>query len=210
MTTVYEHIENGLYDFLSTRLNPVPIVISDASGLEHTTSYCVIRALNFDQAGQVKKSVFATKEGKCYYLDFVEGEFKIDDLVSLPFEVKTGKCVLIDSILGVSNTDVAEDYITVDYTTYVVNVRFQAIGKRSDQVISRIEKALTRDNEREVLAYDHNISLMRIENIRRTPQKRDTKFVESYTLDVMFSIQEFDIYGTNIIEDVVIGSIVTM
>lgn len=103
----------------------------------------------------------------------------------------------------IGTTDVFETY---DYTTYVVSVKFQAIGSKADQVIQRLEQCFSRDVDREVLAHTYKVSFMKANTIRRAPIKRETKFVESYVLNATFSCMLTDTYKTDIIEKVVVNT----
>lgn len=98
--------------------------------------------------------------------------------------------------------------VTTDTKHYISLVRLQAVGSKSHEIISRIEKSFSRDKERMILSHDHGISIMNVIRTRRTPQKRETSWVESYTLDVQISTLEKDTYTLDYVDvdDVIITS----
>lgn len=103
----------------------------------------------------------------------------------------------------VGNTD---EFKTSDLTTYLIQVKIQAIGKKADDIVQRVEQSFTRDKERDILWHTYKTSVMNVSRIRRSPILRETKFIESYILDVTLSAALSDSYDIDIVEKVVVDT----
>lgn len=69
---------------------------------------------------------------------------------------------------------------------YEVTVRYMFIGKDSGNLAYDFEAAISNPASRFNFGYS-NLAVMRCSEVRRVPEKRDTTWVDFFTLDVVFS-----------------------
>lgn len=81
---------------------------------------------------------------------------------------------------------------------YEVTVRYMFVGKQAGDLAYEFESSL--DNSAARFAFGtENLAIMRKGDVNRVPEKRDTTWVDNFTLDVIFS---YAVYNTQSIDTI--------
>lgn len=84
---------------------------------------------------------------------------------------------------------------------YEATVRYMFVGQDSGNLAYDFEASI--DNSAARFAFGgQNLAIMRKSEVRRVPEKRDTTYVDNFTLDVIFSYGTTNVQSIDIIENV--------
>lgn len=163
-----------------------PIIFSHSSGTEPAESYVVINILQIEQIGQAYTSTLAPITGTYGW--------------SLGFGY------------SFSESDATPKLdIQANYNAYV---QFSFIGSQSGEMSQSFKQRLNNVIIREEFIRN-NLGIRSKTNIRRAPQKRDTKWVEYHNMDVVFTYavntqQDVDVVEAVVIVDEITGEVFTV
>ncbi len=97
------------------------------------------------------------------------------------------------------------DDITMSYqTVYEASVQFTFVGSNAGDMVQEFSQQINNNPILIDLYKRYNIGVMRKSTIRRTPQQRDTKYIEYISQDVVFSYRVVSKQSVDYIESVVL------
>ncbi len=154
-----------------------PIVFSHSGGTEPAESYVVVNILSIEQQGHHMTSTLAELTGTYGYdLGWGEEYSETDATHKLSVQVAY-ECLVQFSFIGSLSGDMAHSF------TQRIN--------NNPVALEELKK--------------NKLGLMRKSQIRRAPQKRDTKWVEYHNMDVTFNYIAVTQQTVDIVEGVVIA-----
>lgn len=155
-----------------------PVVFSHSGGTEPAESYVVVNILSIEQQGKHMSSTLAELSGTYGYdLGWGEEYSETDATYKLSVQVAY-ECLVQFSFIGSLSGDMAHSF------TQRIN--------NNPLSLEELKK--------------NKLGLMRKSQIRRAPQKRDTKWVEYHNMDVTFNYIAQTQQTVDIVEGVVVES----
>lgn len=138
------------------------IIFSHQNAPEPSVPYCVINPLIINQIGRTEISTF-TDDG--YWVEDMDGE------------------------INYSGDDVfqAEQFKSLYYkTTYEAQIQFTFAGSDAEDLAFYFHNAVCNNRTISFVYRKNGLSPMRKSTLRRSPQKRDTQWVDFWNVDVTF------------------------
>ena len=154
------------------------IVFSNSNGTEPADSYVVINILQIEQQGHHSTSTLAS-------VSTAPEAFGFDQQWGLHWSESTG-------------------YFLPIQVCYEIQCQFSFIGSLSGDLAQSFTQNINNNPLARQELQKQKLGLMRKSQIRRAPQKRDTKWVEYHNMDVTFNY----VVITNQLVDVVEGVVI--
>ena len=161
-----------------TEFPNTPVIFSNSNGTEPAESYAVINILSIEQQGKHMSSTLAELSGT-YGYDLGWGQEYSESDATYKISVQVAYEILVQlSFIGSLSGDMAHSF------TQRIN--------NNPVALEELKK--------------NKLGLMRKSQIRRAPQKRDTKWVEYHNMDVTFNYIAQTQQTVDIVEGVVVES----
>lgn len=139
-----------------------PVIFSHQNAPEPSAPYCVINPLLINQIGRTEISTF-TDDG--YWIEDTDGDISYSG----------------------NNLYQAEQFRNLYYkTTYEVQVQFTFAGSNAEDLAFYFHNAVCNNRTISSIYRKNGLSPMRKSSLRRSPQRRDTKWVDYWNVDVTF------------------------
>lgn len=156
------------------------IIFSNSNGLEPAESYAVINILSINQIGHHSTSTLAS-------ISTAPEAFGFDQQWGLHFSESTG-------------------YFLPIQVCYEIVCQFSFIGSLSGDMAQSFTQRINNNPVSLEAVTKNKLGLMRKSQIRRAPQKRDTKWVEYHNMDVTFNYIVQTIQPIDWVESVIVDS----
>jgi hypothetical protein len=164
---------------LSEFTNP-QVIFSNSNGTEPAESYAVINILRINQIGHHSTSTLAS-------ISTAPEAFGFDQQWDLHWSESTG-------------------YFLPVQVCYEILVQFSFIGSLSGDMAQSFTQRINNNPLSLEELKKNKLGLMRKSQIRRAPQKRDTKWVEYHNMDVTFNYIVQTIQPIDWVESVIVDS----
>jgi len=155
-----------------------PVIFSNSGGTEPAESYAVVNILSINQIGHHSTSTLAS-------ISTAPEAFGFDQQWGLHWSESTG-------------------YFLPVQVCYEILVQFSFIGSLSGDMAQSFTQRINNNPVSLEELKKNKLGLMRKSQIRRAPQKRDTKWVEYHNMDVTFNYIVQTIQLVDVVEGVVI------
>ena len=181
--TVYSDVRKAIRTTalasLSEFTNP-QVIFSNSNGTEPAESYAVINILSINQIGHHSTSTLAS-------ISTAPEAFGFDQQWDLHWSESTG-------------------YFLPVQVCYEILVQFSFIGSLSGDMAQSFTQRINNNPLSLEELKKNKLGLMRKSQIRRAPQKRDTKWVEYHNMDVTFNYIVQTIQPIDWVESVIVDS----
>lgn len=139
-----------------------PVIFSHQNSPEPSIPYCVINPLIINQIGRTEISTL-TDDG--YWVEDMDGEINYSG----------------------GQVFQAEQFKSLYYkTTYETQIQFTFAGSNAEDLAFYFHNAVCNNRTIAFVYRKNGLSPMRKSTLRRSPQKRDTKWVDFWNVDVTF------------------------